>query len=381
MFKAFENFDWQRLWAMIVKEFIQMKRDRGTFAMIIALPIIQIILFGFAINNNPKQLATAIVTSDNTEFTRRLIQGLENTGYFKINKRITNYAEGNRLLQTGEVLFVLNIPPNFTHDLIRGNNPSVLLESDATDPTSIGNANGAAQALPQTIFQRQLDGSLSYLNPTNPPFQMLIHEKYNPARITQYNIVPGLLGVVLTMTMTMITGIAITRERERGTMENLLATPVQPLEVMIGKVTPFIMVGYIQACLILILAWGIFNVPMRGSIILLLFCALPFIAANLAVGLTLSTIAQNQLQAVQMTTFFFLPSILLSGFMFPFYGMPLWAQWLGNLLPLTHFIRIARGILLKGNGLPEIYPDLWPLLLFLILIIAFGVTRYKQTLD
>lgn len=381
MFKSLSTFDWQRLWAVIVKEFIQMRRDRTTFAMIIALPLIQIILFGFAINNDPKGLATAVVSSDNTEFTRRLTQGLENTGYFKINRRIKSYAEGTRLLQVGEVLFVLNIPPNFTHDLIRGNNPSILLESDATDPTSIGNANGAAQALPPTLFQRQLRGSLNYLNPVDPPFQMLIHEKYNPARITQFNIVPGLLGVVLTMTMTMITGIAITRERERGTMENLLATPVQPLEVMIGKVTPFIMVGYIQASLILLLAWGIFHVPVRGSVPLLLICALPFIAANLSVGLTLSTIAKNQLQAVQMTMFFFLPSILLSGFMFPFYGMPLWAQWLGNLLPLTHFIRIARGILLKGNGFTEIYNEIWPLILFLLAIIALGVKRYKQTLD
>lgn len=371
---------WHRLWAMICKEFIQMKRDKGTFAMIIGIPLMQVILFGYAINNDPKHLSTVLVSADHSEFTRRFVQGLENTGYFRIKKSVSE-KEAARMLQVGSTQFVLNIPSDFTRNLIRGQRPSLLLESDATDPVSSGNAIGAAEIYAQNAFRKELNGSLNYLQPEKRPFELRVHPKYNSAGITQYNIVPGLLGVVLTMTMVMITAIAITRERERGTMEHLLATPVEPLEVMLGKVTPYVIVGYIQVLLILIAAALLFNVPMRGSNLILLFCALPFIVANLAVGVTFSTIAENQLQSIQMTTFFFLPSLLLSGFMFPFYGMPEWAQWLGSALPLTHFLRITRGILLKGNSWLEIWPDLWPIFIFLIVVLVFGVKRYKRTLD
>ncbi len=375
------NFAWFRLWAVITKEFIQMKRDRGTFAMIVAIPILQVILFGYAINNDPKHLPTAIISADASNFTRSFIQGMANSQYFKFIRNVKSEQEAQRLLATNQVQFILNIPPNFTRDLVRGNRPQLLLEADATDPAATGNAIAAINTLAQTIFQYDLEGPLNHLNPPASVIDLRIHPKYNPAVITQYNIVPGLMGVVITMTMVMITASAITRERERGTMEHLLATPVRPAEVMIGKVLPYIIVGYIQAFIILIIAYLLFTVPIRGSLPLLALTIMPFIAANLAVGLLLSTAAKNQLQAVQMSIFFFLPSLLLSGFMFPFRGMPDWAQWIGNFLPMTHFLRIVRGIMLKGNGWPEVWTDLWPMLLFLIVIVLLGVKRFKRTLD
>ena len=290
-------------------------------------------------------------------------------------------AEAQRLLQLGDVQFVINSPEDFSRQLLRGERPTVLIEADATDPAATGPALAAVNALASTIFNRDLPGPLARLHAKDGPVDFRIHAHYNPENITQYNVVPGLMGVVLTMTMVVITALAITRERERGTMENLLATPVRPFEVMIGKILPYIAVGYIQVSLILVAARFIFNVPMVGSLPLLYAMALVFIAANLAVGITFSTLAKNQLQAVQMAFFFFLPSILLSGFMFPFRGMPEWAQWIGTCLPNTHFLRIVRGILLKGNGFTEIMPELWPLLIFLAVAMTIGVTRYRQTLD
>lgn len=370
-----------RLWAVIVKEFIQMKRDKATLAMIIAIPLLQVILFGYAINADPKHLPTGMLVANQSEFSRTFIQGMQNSGYFAIVKNIVDEHEAEKLLATGQVQFVVNIPVNFTQDLIRGNRPAILLEADATDPAATSNALAAINVLNQSIYQSLLQGSLNYLQPKLPPVELRVQAKYNPTGITQYNIVPGLIGVVLTMTMAMITAVAVTRERERGTMERLLATPVQPVEVMIGKVVPYIIVGYIQLLLILLFAHFLFDVPIYGSVILLLICAFPFIAGNLAMGLLFSAIARSQLQAIQMSTFFFLPSILLSGFMFPFRGMPVWAQWIGQLLPLTHFLRITRGIILKGNGWVEVWPSFWPILLFLFVVMLIGVNRYHRTLD
>lgn len=370
-----------RLWAVIVKEFIQMKRDKATLAMIIAVPLLQVILFGYAINADPKHLPTGVLVANQSEFTRTFIQGMQNSGYFTVVKNIVNEYEAEQLLATDQVQFVVNIPPNFTQDLVRGNRPAILVEADATNPTATSNALAAINVLNQTIYQSLLQGSLDYLQPKLPPVELRVHAKYNPTGVTQYNIVPGLIGVVLTMTMAMITAVAVTRERERGTMERLLATPVQPIEVMVGKVVPYIIVGYIQLLLILLFAHFLFDVPVNGSIILLLVSALPFIASNLAMGLLFSAIARSQLQAIQMSTFFFLPSILLSGFMFPFRGMPVWAQWIGQLLPLTHFLRITRGIILKGNGWVEVWPSFWPILLFLLVVMLIGVKRYNRTLD
>ena len=375
------RFTFHRLWAIVLKEFIQMKRDRVTFAMMAGIPLMQLMLFGFAINSDPKHLPAAIRAADQGPFARTLVAALRASDYFVLVREAATEAEAQRLLQVGEVQFVINIPEDFSRKILRGEQPTLLIEADATDPAATGPAISAARSLADNVLDRDLTGPLARLRAKPGPINFVIHAHYNPENITQYNVVPGLMGVVLTMTMVIITALAITRERERGTMENLLATPVRPFEVMVGKILPYIAVGYIQVTLILLAARFIFQVPMIGSLPLLYAVALVFIAANLAVGITFSTLAQNQLQAVQMAFFFFLPSILLSGFMFPFRGMPEWAQWIGSCLPNTHFLRIVRGILLKGNGPAEIVSELWPLLLFVCVAMSIGVKRYRQTLD
>ena len=375
------SFNFQRFWAIVVKEFIQMRRDRLTFGMMIGVPMMQLILFGFAINSNPKHLPTAVFAADNSPFARTLIWGLHNSSYFDLTREAHSPTEINTLLAENEVQFAITVPVDFSRKLLRGEKPSLLLEVDATDPSAVGFAIAAVNQLATSVVNRDLTGPLAKLRAGPPPFNLVAHQHYNPESITQYNIVPGLMGVMLTMTMIMITGLAITRERERGTMENLLSTPAHPGEVLLGKIVPYITVGYIQITLILLAAKLVFSVPMVGSVPLLLVLALLFILANLAVGITFSTIAKNQLQAVQMAFFFFLPSLLLSGYMFPFRGMPVWAQNVGECLPLTHFLRVVRGILLKGNGFTECAPDLWPIALFLVVMLTIGIKRYRQTLD
>jgi ABC-2 type transport system permease protein len=314
-------------------------------------------------------------------FSRTLIWSLRNSDYFSLVRVAESEAEIQSLLRLGQVQFVLHIPEDFSRKLLRGERPRLLLEADATDPAATGYAMSALETLAARAFDRDLKGPLQRLRASPGPVELRTHRHYNPEIITQHNIVPGLLGVVLTMTLVIITALAITRERERGTMENLLSTPARPGEVMIGKILPYVVVGYIQVLLILLAAKLLFHVPMLGSLLLLLGVMLAFIGANLAMGITFSTLAQNQLQAVQMAFFFFLPNILLSGFMFPFRGMPVWAQWIGDVLPLTHFLRIVRGILLKGNGLAQIWPDLWPIVLFTVVMLSLGIKRYRQTLD
>ena len=385
--------DWFSIsrWLGIVgKEFIQLKRDRLTFGMIVGIPIIQLILFGFAINSDPKHLPTAALIADHSEFSRDILAALKNTDYFAFIGEARDEADADRMLATGEAQFVVTIPPDFSKRLVRGERPALLVEADATDPVATGNAIAAVNQLANTALTRDLNGPLASLAPapaSSPlfaapgAFEVRIHARYNPEQVTQYNIVPGLLGVILTMTMVMMTGLAITRERERGTMENLLATPATALEVMTGKIVPYIVIGLLQVSIVLTLAQLLFNVPMLGSYSVLYLSVLLFIAANLMLGLTISSVAQNQLQAMQMTFFFFLPSILLSGFMFPFRGMPGWAQTIGEALLLTHFLRIVRGVLLKGNGFAEIAGELWPIALFMAIVIAVGLKVFRRTLD
>lgn len=374
-------FSFRRFLAIIAKEFVQMRRDRVTFAMMIGIPIVQMVVFGFAINSDPKHLPTAILAADQSVFSRTVVAAMQNSGYFQIVRNVTNEVEAKRLIEEGEVQFILAIPADFSRKLVRGEKPSLLLTADATDPAATSNALAAFRLVAENALARDLSGPLAHLRRGPPPLNLILHPSYNPEAITQYNIVPGLMGVVLTMTLVIITGLAITRERERGTMENLLATPVKPFEVMLGKIIPYIVVGYVQMGVILLAGRFIFRVPMIGSLPLLLAVSLLFIAANLGMGLTFSTLARNQLQAVQMAFFFFLPSILLSGFMFPFRGMPVWAQAIGETLPLTHYLRIVRGILLKGNGFQQILPQLWPIALFLAVALTIGLTRYRRTLD
>jgi ABC-2 type transport system permease protein len=347
----------------------------------LGIPMIQLVLFGYAINSNPKHLPTAIYSADNSLFSRTIVWALRNSSYFDITREPKTEAEIQKLLAQGTVQFAVEIPVDFSRKLLRGEQPDLLLEADATDPMAIGYAVAAMNSLTPAVLNRDLTGPLARLRAGAAPFNLVVQQHYNPENITQYNIVPGLMGVILTMTMIIITALAITRERESGTMENLLSTPLRPVEVIIGKIVPYIMVGYMQIFLILVAAKFLFDVPMVGSVPLLLAVAFVFIVAHLAVGITFSTIARNQRQAMQMGMFFFLPNILLSGYMFPFRGMPGWAQDIGQCLPLTHFLRIVRGILLKGNGLAEIAPDLWPIALFLVVMLAIGIKRYRQTLD
>jgi len=375
------RFSFARCAAILIKEFIQMRRDQLTFGMLVGIPVIQLLLFGFAINLDPKHLPTALHLADDGRVVRAMVAALENSGYFDIVAETKSAAEARRMFDDGSVTFVVNVPVNFTRDLMRGQRPQLLIEADATDPSSAANAIGTIAELARSALKDDLVGPLAARAPGPPLFETIVHRRYNPEGVTQYNIVPGLLGVILTMTMIMITSLAMTRERERGTFENLLAMPARPLEVMLGKIVPYVLVGYVQVALILLAAKFIFGVPMIGSFALLSWTLALFIAANLAVGFTFSTVAENQLQAIQMTFFFFLPSILLSGFMFPFRGMPIWAQWIGEVLPLTHFLRIVRGILLKGNGFVEIWPNVWPLLVFMFAAGTIAMLRYRRTLD
>ena len=374
-------FSWPRFVAILMKEFVQMKRDRLTFGMIVGVPIIQLVLFGFAINTDPKGLPAVLVAADESVYSRALVRGLENSQYFKFTRRASSEAAAEALLKRGDVQFALIIPPDFSRKLQRGERPQILLAADATDPSATGNALAALTQIVRQTLNRELVGPLQHLQSSDLPVDLRVQRRYNPEGVTRYNIVPGLMGVILTMTMIMMTALAMTRERERGTMENLLATPVRPIEVMAGKIAPFVIVGYVQVSLILLAAKLLFGVPLVGSLAVLSLALIIFIAANLAVGFTFSTIARNQLQAMQMTFFFFLPSMLLSGFMFPFRGMPDWAQVIGEALPLTHFLRIVRGVLLKGNGLESILPELWPIGLFMLVAGAIALKRYRQTLD
>ena len=373
--------NWSRFLAILIKEFRQVRRDRLTFGMMVGVPILQLLLFGFAINSDPRHLPTAIVIADQSEFSRSFVAGLENSGYFRVTHRLQSEADGDELLASGQVQFVLVVPPDFSRRLVRGERPAMLLAADATDPAATGNAIAALNGIGQRAIGRELYGPLAALRQADAPFEVRVQRRYNPEGLTSYNVVPGLIGVILTMTMVMMTSLAMTRERERGTLENLLATPARPLEVMLGKIVPYILIGYVQVAVILLAARLIFDVPMVGSLALLSLVLVVFIAANLAVGFTFSTIARNQLQAMQLTFFFFLPSMLLTGFMFPFRGMPGWAQAIGELFPLTHFLRIVRGIMLKGNGMAEVSAQLWPIALFMLVAGLVALMRYRQTVD
>ena len=374
-------FSFARFVAILRKELVQIRRDRATLAMILGVPVMQLLLFGFAINLNPKDLPTAVAIDDPGQFSRSIVAALHNSTYFSIKRETNSPKIARQLLQRGDVLFVVEIPVNFTRDIVRGSQPSLVIESDATDPAAGSYALAAFNTLATSALRDDLVGPLAARAQGPPPFQLITHLLYNPESNTQYNIVPGLLAVILTMTMVLITCLALTRERERGTYENLLAMPATPLEIMLGKISPNILIGSVQSTIILLAARYIFGVPMLGSFPLLALGLAVFITANLAVGYTFSTIAQNQLQAMQMMVFFLLPSILLSGFAFPFKGMPNWAQGLGEVLPATHFLRIVRGVLLKGNGFADIWPELWPLILFLFGATAIALARFRRTLD
>ena len=368
---------WRKTWAVLVKEFIQLKRDRVSFAMIIMIPLIQLLLFGYAINTTPRDLPTAVLLQETSDLSRSILAALKNTRYFKITQLPRNEAELDRLLASGQVLFAVEIPANFERAVRRGESPAMLVAADATDPVASGSALSALGQVVQTALAHDRD--IPAFGTT--PFQIRVHPRYNPAGVTQLNIVPGLVGTILTMTMLIFTALSVTREIERGTMENLLSMPISPTEIMLGKIIPYILVGFVQAAMIIAIGVFLFGVPLIGNLALLAALSTLFIAANLSIGYTFSTIAQNQLQAMQMTIMFFLPNILLSGFLFPFAGMPRWAQWVGEALPLTHYLRITRAVMLKGASIGDLQHDAIALTVLMLVAMTIAVTRFRRTLD
>jgi ABC-2 type transport system permease protein len=373
-----KRFSFARLAALLRKETIQVIRDAMTLRMIIAIPIMQLFLFGYAINSDPKHLPAGLLSIDDSKYERTIAAALANSGYYDL-RLLKSESEADEGLARGDLIFVVEMPPGFDRAVDRGESPSVLIDADATDPSAIGDAVAALQQAVSAV-NRDLP-PIRQMQPQTPPFQFVVHARYNPEQLTVLNIVPGLICIVLTFSTLFVTTLAITRERERGTMENLLAMPVRPIEVMIAKIVPYVVIGYVQVAMILIASAAFFQLPMRGSLPLLLGALGVFIASNLALGVTFSTVAANQMQAVQLAQFTLMPSIMLSGFMFPFRGMPVWAQAIGQIFPTTHAMRIVRGMLLKGNGWNEIAPEMWPMALFTVVVIVFAVWRYRETLD
>lgn len=375
------RFSIRRTRAVLVKELWQLLRDRVTLQMIVAIPIVQLLLFGFALNTDPKHLPTAVLAQDHSEMARNIVAGLHNTDYFAINHEVTSTKDGESLLRKGEVQFVITIPPDFERKVVRGEHPTLLIQADASDPVATAGALSAANGMIPLLLQRSLHGPLANLRTGEPAFGVALQKMYNPEGFTRYNIVPGLIAIILTMTGVMMTSLSMTRERERGTMENLLAMPVTPMEMMTGKIIPYVLIGLLQSTIIMLVARFLFTVPVVGSLPLFSLALLMFITCNMAIGFTLSAIASNQTQAMQMAIMVTLPSILLSGFLFPFRGMPEWAQLVGNCLPATHFIVISRAIMLKGSNLLEILPHLWPLGVIMVVVMAVAIRRYRTTLD
>jgi ABC-2 type transport system permease protein len=374
-------FSFTRLTALLIKELIQMKRDRVTFAMMLGVPLMQLILFGFAINNDPKQLPAALVTTSQDRYTRAMVSALEITGYYRFNHVVDSQTEAEKLMQNGTVSFVVTIPSDFTKRILKGGRPQILIEADGTDPAVASGAISTLGTVAEQALTRELGADVKAAEKAAQQLEVVVHRRYNPEGITQYNIVPGLLGVILQMTMVMMTSMALTREIERGTMENLLAMPASPVEIMLGKVIPFLIVGSVQVVVVLLAAKLLFGVPFVGSMSLLLVGIFIFVSALVLLGYAFSTFAKTQMQAMQLTFFYFLPSILLSGFMFPFRGMPHWAQFLGELLPLTHFLRVIRAVMLKGADLEAIASPMAALTLFAIAFAILALLRFRQTLD
>ncbi|MEQ1951261.1 ABC transporter permease [Mesorhizobium yinganensis] len=374
-------FSFARLGALLAKEFIQMRRDRITFAMMLGVPLIQLVLFGYAINSDPKTLPAALVATSQDQYTRAMVSALETTGYYRFVTVAASAAEAEELMAKGDVSFVVTIPSDFRRRVDRGDHPQILIEADATDPSAAGNAISTLGTVASQALLREQGMDAVDAENASRRLEVVVHRRYNPEGISQYNIVPGLLGVILQMTLVMMTSIALTRETERGTMENLLAMPASPVEIMLGKVLPYLCVGAVQVVVVLAAAKLLFSVPFIGSIWLLTGAIFVFVMALVLLGYTISTVARTQMQALQLTFFFFLPSILLSGFMFPYRGMPQWAQTLGEILPLTHFLRVTRAVMLKGADWPAISGEVAALSVFVVVFAGMALLRFRRTLD
>ena len=375
------GFSLNRVLAVLIKEFKQLTRDRITYAMMLAIPVVQLLLFGYAINTEPRHLPTAVLAQEDSRYARSIVAALKNSAYFDFVAEARSPAELDRMIRDGQVQFAVTIPGDFSRRVARGDKAQLLVEADASDPSATGGAVAALAALPDRALAHDLTGALAARGPHAPPFEVVVHRRYNPEAVTAYNIVPGLLGIILSLTLVMMTALSVTRETERGTMETLLSTPLEPLEVMVGKLAPYVFVGLVQTVIILAMAATLFQVPMAGGWAGLTAGVALFITGSLALGFLISTVARSQLQAMQMSFFYILPSILLSGFMFPFRGMPAWAQWIGEAIPVTHFLRVVRGSLLKGQALGDQWRELAALTAFVCIVTALAMARYRRTLD
>jgi ABC-2 type transport system permease protein len=378
------RFAFVRVFAVLAKEFTQLTRERVTYAMILVLPVIQLMLFGFAINNDPHHLPAAVFVQDHSNLTRALVASMERTEYVDVRYLPRSEGEMERLMRRGKIMLAVTIPPDFTRDVLRGETPAILAEADATDPVAAGGALAAVSALPAVALRRDLTGAATQEPPAAPPFEVVVHRRYNPENLTSRNVLPGLLGIILSMTLVMMTAMAVTREYERGTMETLLSTPVTSAEIMIGKLTPYVLVGMLQTCVVVTVAHLLFDMPLAGSAagwLAFVLAVLLFILGNLSLGYLISTLAKSQLQAMQMSVFYILPSIFLSGFIFPFLGMPRWAQAIGEAVPVTHFLRLVRGSLLKDQILADMSGELLALALIVLIFAGAAIARSRTTLD
>jgi ABC-2 type transport system permease protein len=368
----------KRFWPMFRKEFIQMRRDRLTLGIMVGIPVIQLLMFGFAIQTDVRHIPTVVLDESRTPASRDIIQAFENTGSFRIVAHVDDRRALDAAIARGDAQAGIVVPEDYPRDLARGTTATVQVIVDASDPLSSTAALGAAAGVAQV---RSLAILSAAAGRPQLPVEARVRPRYNPGLRSPNYIVPGLVGVILTITMVLVTAMAIVRERERGTLEQLIVTPITKTELMLGKIAPYVGVGIVQMTAVLVLGRFVFDVPLTGNVLLLYGIALVFVIASLSLGLFVSTLVRTQQQAMQASFFFVLPNILLSGFMFPRQAMPLVFQWLGALLPLTHFLKVLRGILLKGVGVSELWQEMLLLVLFAVGLIALAVRRFQKTLD
>ena len=349
--------------------------------MLLIIPFLQIILFGYAINTNPKFLPTSVIDYDRSEFSRKLIQGLINSEYFSIHTLNPTEKQAERLMREGKTLITIHINSDFSKKLIRGEVPEVLMEADFTDFFAVGGAISTAETVVNQLYSKEKKGLFHYFNSGLPTVVLNVHRLYNPTLNTTYNMIPGLIGVIIFLTLAILASHTITDEKTQGTFLTLINSPIKSYELILGKIIPYILIGYVQLTIVILFAWWLFDLPIHGSLALFYLVSFPFIVASLVYGIYCSIIASSSMLSQQFVILIYLPSIFLSGFMFPFYGLPKFAQYIGELLPLTHYIRISRGIFIKGYNLEEVWVHLWPILIFLLIFSILSVITFKKTLD
>jgi len=364
---------------VVIKEIHELRRDKITIAMVFITPLLQLVILGYAVNMDARNIPTALLNYDAQYMSHVFVSAAQNTGYFSMIPVQSEKAAKSAFLR-GDIIFIVTIPEGFTRRILRDEKPQILIQGDAIDPLTIGNALSAITQAAKTMFLQDLPPSLRN-EVTADEFELIIHRMFNPEGITQYNTIPGIIGSILSTTLILMTALAIIRERESGAIENMLISPLTSLEVLTGKIIPYVIIGLFQSFFILFCAVYLFNIPLLGNIFLLFTVLMIYIFLCLSIGITISSVARNQLQALQMSSFYFIPSVMLSGFISPFISMPVWAQWIGACLPLTYFIRLIKGIMLKGNAFTVLLSDLLPLLLLAVIIMLIALKSFRKTLD